>query len=411
MLPEELVDVPNPVRLIIDLDAFAHNIHVFKSLAEGSMLGCVVKCNAYGLGGVELSKEALADGADMLIVASTIEGIALRLLGIEAPILLLQPLNMASSTEREVKLIVKYGLTPTVGEEDSAELLSKEASRNGREVGVHIQVDTGMGRDGYNIVNSSLYQTALEEVKNVHRLKNMRIEGIYTHFASADRRSSGDIEFTKQQITLFNKFYSSLRKEGVDIPVRHAANSAACVLYPESHYEMVRPGIGLYCRFMDALPDGVELKDIVKVEALLGQKRRVPTGTTVSYERTFVTMKESTLSTIPIGYYDGINRLLSNIWSASYRGRRVKSAGRVCMNSLVLDMADAKFENGDPITLIGSGVSVLDVARMLGTIPYEVLCNLDKGRCEKIYMKNGRVVSKKPPRIVVDAIIEAKGLL
>jgi len=362
--------MPWPTQAVIDLEKVSHNLKVIRGrVGPGVRICPAVKADAYGHGAVEISRRLEAGGADMLAVASIEEAVELREAGIRAPIL-----TLGALLEEEAGDVVKYQLTPIITRLKFAERLSKAAKRS-EPVPVHIKIDTGMGRLGFSAGE------ALEAVKKISGLKNLFIEGLLTHFPSSDET---DKSFTYGQINLFRQIIASLKREKIEPPIIHAANSGAIIDVGQSYFNMVRPGIMMYGLTPSRQVTGsIDIKPVLKIISRIVHIRNVPAGTPLSYGRTFVTGRESVIAVIPMGYADGYNRLLSNKASVRVAGQYAPVAGRVCMDQFLIDItAVRRAEVGSEVIIYSDRAadanSVENIAELLNTIPNEVVCAISK---------------------------------
>jgi alanine racemase len=353
-------------------------------------IAAVIKADAYSHGALPMARAFISYGAKFLSVAAPEEGIELRSSGINSSILVLNPVLPG-----ETDTILEHGLTPTVDSLRICELLSEKAGKCAREVKVHVEIDTGMGRTGF------YPEEAIPEIAGIAALKNVIIEGIFTHFPSAE----DDKEYTLKQIAEFKRLLGELKKARIDIPFKHCANCAGVLAFPESHLNMVRPGLCLYgispfteknagaasCR-----QPGIEMKPVLTLKTRIVHKREVPGGKPLSYGRTYVTSRKSCIATLPIGYADGYDRRLSNKAEVLIRGRRVPIVGRICMDRCLIDISDVpKAEVGEEVVLIGKqtcpgesgreeSISVEELAEKSGTIPHEFISRIGK-RVRRVY--------------------------
>lgn len=363
-----------PTWAEINLDNLEHNFSEIKKLvAPPVKIMVIVKADAYGHGLIPVAKRLVVCGADYLGVASIDEGIKLRQADVKLPILVL-----GLVLKNDVAPLFRYNLATTVSSLELARALSRKAAFLGKAVTVHIKVDTGMGRIGV------LHKEALALVEKIHNLKFVNLEGIFTHFALADT----DKDFTEQQIGLFDGLLAKLRKSGIFIPLAHAANSAGIISHKKSHFNMVRPGLAIYGLYPN--PNlSIKLKPVLGLKTKAVYVKRVPAGYGISYGRTYVTKKASTIVTLPIGYGDGYPRDLSNRGPVLIAGKSFKISGRVCMDQLMVDVQDTPVKIGDEAVLIGSQgknkISVEQLAGLAGTIPYEIVCGLGS-RIPRIYI-------------------------
>ncbi|MBU4348762.1 alanine racemase [bacterium] len=373
-----------PTWVEINLDAIANNVkNIKKLIGEQKELMAVVKGNAYGHDILEISSVVLSNGAIRLAVARLEEGIFLRKTGITAPILVL-----GLTLKQQAELLVSYNITPTVSEYEMIEKLSESAFTKGKIVKVHLKVDTGMGRIGI------FPNHVLNFIKKVKVLKNVEIEGIFTHFSVADEK---DKAYTEAQFKKFMEVLTILEKEGIKIPVKHVGNSAALLDSPHMWLDLVRPGISIY-----GLYPSREVQKTVKLIPAHSFKTRIvflkelPAGECISYGRTYTTKKKRTVvASLPVGYADGYNRLLSNQGEALVRGKRVSVVGRVCMDQIMVDVTNLpQVKIGDEVVLWGrqglEEITVEEIAEKIGTINYEIVHMPDKKRVPKLFIKNGR---------------------
>lgn len=363
----------------INLSNLIHNLNQVRShIPRGCKILAVVKANAYGHGITEISKDLEQAGVDMLGVAHVEEGKTLRESGINTDILV-----MGGICEGYVSDILRWHLTPAVYTMPVARALSEAAATKGIVLPVHIKVDTGMQRIGIKP------ELALEFVKDVVQFKGLMIEGIMTHFAEADLKER---EFAREQLDGFKSLCMDIGRNDINIPLRHAANSAAVINMEDSHLDMVRPGIMLYgyspSLFLSPM---VDLRPVLTLKSRIVHLKSAPPKTGISYGRTFITTRETIVATIPVGYADGYSRSLSNIGQVLIRGRRAPVIGRVCMDMTMIDVTDVPgVHTGDEVIIIGGDgenrVTADDIAAWAGTISYEVLCGIGE-RVERVYVR------------------------
>ncbi len=354
----------------IDLNALSHNVRIIKKTTGNKPILAVVKAQAYGHGAVRVSKHLLACGASMLGVAFTDEAIELREAGIRAPIVVFFERN-------NINALFKYKLTPAVFDFKTAEIISNEASKRNQKIPVHIKVDTGMGRLGLRVKN------ALIEILKIVNLKNLKPEGIMSHFSDLDLM---DKDFASEQLREFLKLVKSLKTKGVNFKFLHMANSAAVLGFPEAHLNMVRPGLMLY----GYAPTQVSnLKPVMTLKTKVIFIKNVPAGTPISYGRTFITKRKSIIATLPIGYADGYNRRLSNNGRVLINDKYAPVVGRVCMDLTMVDVTKIPdIKEGDEVILISAQskekITAYDIAQRIGSIPYEVLTSIGQ-RVKRVY--------------------------
>jgi alanine racemase len=365
-------------RALISLDAFRHNIGCVRSYCRiGTKIMAVVKANAYGHGITELSREAIRRGVDVLAVARVSEALDLRKSGIAAPILVFE-----IAPESLIDSALAEGIILSVSNAEGGAAISRIASQRGANAPVHVKIDTGMGRLGFSDAS------APAEIAALLRLPRIEIAGAYSHFATSE---GPDTAFAVTQITRFNEVVEKLRCSGIEVPVRHMANSGAVIALPEAHYEMVRPGIMLY-GYTPSVPmtERFPVRPVMSLVSNISMLRSVGKGTSISYGRRYTTSAATTIATVPIGYADGFSRLLTNRASALIGGKKYPVVGTICMDHCMIDVGpDPGCRAGDEVTFIGTdgnmSISAWDIADTIGTIPYEVTC-LISPRVPRVFM-------------------------
>ncbi len=372
----------------IDLNAIAHNVREIRKLTGSrvEMMG-VVKADAYGHGVLEVVRTLLDNGVTQLAVSMLDEAIQIRKMGIDVPILILSYTDPARAEE-----IVENELTQTVFSFDLPQALSAASVKLEKSVKIHIKVDTGMTRvgfmPGYN---------AVKNIMEIGRMPGLILEGIFTHFASADEREK---DYTYMQFERFMSLCTELGRVGIHIPLKHVCNSAGTIQYPEMHLDMVRPGVILYGLYpsQEVDRDKIHLKPAMTLKANVIFVKDVEPDVCISYGRTFRTSRPSKIATIPIGYADGYTRLLSNKGRMLVNGEFAPIVGRVCMDQCMIDVTDLKHEvrAGDEVVLFGSQngvcINVEELAAEIGTINYELVCIIGK-RIPRVYLKSGEICS------------------
>lgn len=358
-------------QLCIDLGAFDYNLRAIRDkVGKERKVMLVVKADGYGHGGVEIARRAQERGVEMLAVASVAEGVNLREAGIQLPLLLL-----FSPFEEEVEEALLHDLIFSVASLKFARTLSKIAARLKRRSEVHLSVDTGMGRYGFfpHETPQALYHMA--------QMESLSLIGLFTHLSSAQRAHDS---FTLRQLSLFSSLMRELKEKGLTTPLLlHSANSAGVLNYPASYMNMVRPGLLAYGLLPDeSLAHKISLKPCLSLKSRVAFLKTFPPGKPVGYEQTYVTTKSpSLIATLPIGYGHGLSRGLSNKGFVLIRGKRAPMVGTVCMDQTMVDVSHIPgVKEGDEAVLIGrqgdQSITVEEVARTLGTIPYEVVCRL-----------------------------------
>ncbi len=392
----------------IDTWAIGHNIGLIrKACGSGVRICAALKANAYGHGVDVVAPALLRAGVEMAAVATIGEAIELRQLGWNRSILCFGPTfaapNAAIRAER-IRAAVEYELTPTVVDGYGLQDLDAEARRQKKPTEFHVKVDTGMGRMGI------APQTAFDLVRWASRFEFARLGGVYTHLATADDR---DIEFACRQVSELRALIERLREAGISVPCVHAANSSAVFRMPESHFDMVRPGLAVYgYRASPAFPEAVDLRPTLRLRSHLVLTKHVPAGHAVGYGRTFITSRRSVLGIVPIGYNDGYSRGLSNRGIVGVRGGDAPVVGRVSMDQTVVDLTDVtEARVGDEVVIIdnrpGRPNTVESMAEMLGTVPYEVTCLLGN-RVRRVAMYHGAPPSPEE-RTDAQGVVSASG--
>ncbi|MBD3206789.1 alanine racemase [Candidatus Bathyarchaeota archaeon] len=375
-----------PVWAEIDLNNLSHNIREVRRVTSSeSLIMAAVKADAYGHGAVSCAKTFLENGADRLATATLGEAIHLRRKGITAPILCLGYVPsylFPRALDHDVGVTI-YSLEKALD-------LSKAASDLNGMAKIHVKIDTGMGRLGFQALDKSL-----EELEKIADLSGLSLEGIFTHFAVADEPKEG---YTRKQFAFFMEMVDGLEDKGIKFPLKHVSNSAAIIDYPEYNLDMVRPGIMLYGFYpsVHVDHDRVELKPVMRLKAQISHVKNVPAGTGLSYGLTFETIRESKIATVPAGYADGYSRTLSNRGKVLLHGMKVPIVGRVCMDQFMVDVTGlSDVDVGETITLIGDGTddapTAEDLANILGTITHEITCGISL-RVPRVYMKDGKIV-------------------
>lgn len=372
----------------INLDNIAHNVKEIQRVAgKRTEIMAVVKADAYGHGVLETVNTLVDGGCSRLAVSMLDEAIQLRQIGIGIPILVLSHTNPARVDE-----LIKYQITQTVYSHDIAVALSDEAVKQGTKARVHIKIDTGMTRVGFPPGYS-----AVKAVNEIQRLPGIIVEGIFTHFATADEKDSA---FTIHQTELFDSIISELNRIGILIPIRHVANSAAIIQYPELAMELVRPGIILYGIYPSKEVDRsiLDLKPAMTLKTNISLIKWVEENTSVSYGRKFISKRKSRIATIPVGYADGYSRLLTGKGRVLVNGQYAPVVGSICMDQCMIDVTDieGEIQTGDEVVLLGKQgnceITAEELADHIGTIPYEVVCIIGK-RVPRVYFKNGQIVN------------------
>jgi len=358
-----------PTACYVDLDALRWNFRqIREKIGPGVRVLSVVKADAYGHGAREVARALAAAGSESFGVATLEEGVELRAAGIRSPILVL-----AGVYPEQLGEFIQHRLTPAICETEAFKQLEKEARRRGVTLNFHLKVDTGMGRIG---LPSAEVERWLPEMG---QLESLKLEGLFSHFSQAENVEGS---YTQSQLKAFQLVLKRLRSAGYNPPWVHLANSAAVITLPSAHFTMVRPGLMLYGAYPSpVMASQVALKPVLSWRTRVLQLKRVPEGSSISYGQTFVTQRESSIATLPVGYADGYPRLLSNRGEVLIRGQRAPVAGRICMDLTMVDVTDIRgVEQGDEVVLLGAqgkaAISADEMARWAETISYEIFTSI-----------------------------------
>lgn len=364
--------------LSINLGFLEDNLNKVRSvLSEGVRVLCVVKADAYGHGAVEVARRLETIKVDYLGVATIDEAMELRKEGISSPLLVMSGVMPWES----VSGFYENNLTPVVYDMGMLQRIVEDSKNLSTPIRIHVKVDTGMGRLGFDIEKMPYIVETLLDAKNVY------VEGLMSHFSSSEVRDDYGLE----QINNFKSIIQLFTDTGIEPDFLHMANSGAILNYPEAHFNMVRLGIGLYGSYSErALSNRLPLKQVMRLSSRIALLREFPPERSLSYGRTFKTERESKIAYIPLGYSDGYPRALSNRGFVLIKGIRCGIVGRVCMDWILVDVTDHRdIDVGDEVILIGYDgnecITADEIAEHEGTIPYEILCKTSK-RIPRIYI-------------------------
>jgi alanine racemase len=371
----------------VDLDALAHNVTAIRRhIGDHVTLMAVVKANGYGHGAEVVARTVLAaaPGATWLALNHVQPAVALRKAGIAAPIMLLGYIPESSA-----RTVVEYDLRVAVTSMRLGQALSAAAAAAGKVAPFHVKVDTGMGRFGV------APDDAVDFIGAVQRLPGLRLEGVFTHFSCADWL---DRCWVDRQLQVYRDVLTELQSAGIHVPMKHVANSAATLAHPDTHLDAVRVGIALYgLRPSTQVAPSVALRPALTLRSRVAQVRTMPPGTGISYSRTHVTDETACMALVPCGYGDGFLRLTSNRGAVLIRGQRAPIRGRVCMDTMVVDVTHIEgAAAGDEVVLIGQqgadAITAEEVAGWAETINYEVVTHL-LPRLPRVYLRDGQCVA------------------
>ncbi|MFA6807637.1 MAG: alanine racemase [Eubacteriales bacterium] len=365
-----------PVWAEIDLGILKRNYRCIKSYTKSEIMP-IVKADAYGHGAVEVVRALKSEGVERFGVAILEEALELKQYFPELILMVIGPTLPEYS-----EIIVENEIIPEVFQVEQAVALSKAAVKFDKKVRLHIKVDTGMGRIGFR-------ETVFEDIIKISQMPNVIIEGIYSHMATAD---SSDLNYSHIQHERFERIYAKLEKAGVHIPIRHLANSAAILRMPEIEYELCRPGIVLYGYLpMKLLGPKIGVEPVLSLKTKIAHLKTIEKGQSVGYGRSFIASFPTKVATLPIGYADGLRRDMSNGGEVLLKGKRAVIIGKVCMDQVMIDVTEIEDVSvGDEVTIIGKNggdcITAEDMADYVGTISYEIICNISK-RVPRIYVE------------------------
>lgn len=373
----------------IDLDALMHNYRRLREhVGEKVKFLGVVKADAYGHGSVKVSRCLEEAGADYLAVSSIDEAMELRVNGITLPILIL-----GHTPREQVGRLIEYDITQAVTCKAKAIEYSEEASKLGKELKVHIKVDTGMSRLGYICEGEHLF-SGVDGILEALQMPGLQAEGIFTHFAVSDEFGEEQENYTKRQFDLFREVIALVeQKWGRRFDIHHCANSGATARYPETWLDMVRPGLLLYGYGDFAAELG--LLPVMTLKTTVSTIKIYPEGTKISYGGIYKTEGWTRIGVLPIGYADGFFRCLSNRCMLMSDAGPVAQRGKICMDMCMVDLTDKhELRVGSEIEIFGRRNSINEMAALAGTIPYELTCAVSR-RVPRTYLQNEKIVDKE----------------
>jgi alanine racemase len=368
-----------PVWAEINLDSYHRNVKAIKKgLNASTSLCAIVKADAYGHGMVPIAHEALRAGASCLGVALTDEGVQLRRAGFTEPILI-----MALTPPELAYAAADYRLEVSVADVCAIEALSMAAKALKTTVKVHLKIDTGMGRIGVRPDDAPGF------ARQICETDGLNLSGVFSHFADAD---NGDLSYTRQQLKIFLEACTAIERNGIHIPCKHIANSAAFMNLPESHLDMVRAGIltyGFDSQRQITATNAFTFSPVMTLKAKAAYVKTLDSGDSVSYGRRWTADKPCRIASIPLGYADGYPRNLTNKGFVGIRGQNVPVRGTVCMDQFMIDVSlFDDFRAGEEVIIFGSnGPSADALASLIGTINYEIVCRIGK-RVPRVYVRD-----------------------
>lgn len=376
--------LPARVYAKVNLDAICRNVRrVIDKVGKAVSVMAIVKTDAYGHGAVPVAKALCEAGVDSFGVATVEEALQLRRNGISSPILIL-----GYVFPEDYEKVIENDIMHAVFRYENAVELSKKAVQMGKTAKIHIAVDTGMGRIGFQPNDESI-----EEIKKISLLENIEINGIFTHFACADDKDKASCNTQKQ---LYLGFLEKIAANGIKIPLRHMDNSAGIIDYNSDFLDMVRFGIMTYGLYPseEVNKAGFRLDPALEIISRVTFVKKVPAGFKVSYGSTYTTDKDTEIATVSIGYGDGYPRSLSNKGRVLINGKFAKIIGRVCMDQMMVDVTGMGVKQGDRVVVVGKDgenfISVEEVADASGSFNYEFCCCINM-RVPRVYIKDGKV--------------------
>lgn len=365
----------------IDLSALTHNFNLIKSKSENALIMSVVKANAYGHSVEDIAPALEKAGTDWFAVSNIDEAVQLRKIGIKKPVLILgyTPVEMAEK-------LCFYNISQCVYSKEYASLLSENAKQSKVNIKIHLKLDTGMSRLGFDCRDDML--SGIDEAVFSATLDNLICEGVFTHFADSDREISLDDGFTDRQYERFLKAINHLKQRGINPEICHCSNSAALISDKDKSLNLVRPGIILYgLTPSSASQFNLDFKPVMTLKSVISMVKTIKKGDEVSYGRTFKAEKEMKIATVAAGYADGYPRALSNNGFVLINNKKAPILGRVCMDQMLVDVTDIEnAKMGDEVLLFGKDLSVDILAEKTNTINYEIVCG----------------ISPRVPRVIID---------
>ena len=373
----------------IDLDALTYNYHALKThIGDDVRFMGIVKADAYGHGSVHVSRCLQEAGADYLAVSSIDEAMELRTNGITMPILIL-----GHTPRDQTPKLIENDITQAVTCEAKAINYSNEAVKLGKTLKIHIKVDTGMSRLGY-LCEGDFFDGGVKGIVEDCQMPGLDAEGIFTHFAMSDEDGEEALDYTRHQFELFKSVIDSVEEQwGSKFRLRHCANTGATARYPETHLDMVRPGLLLYG--YGSFAQELGLKPVMTLKTAVQTIKSYPANTKVSYGGTYTTTRKTRMGVLPYGYADGFLRSLSNKAVVMTSEGPARQCGRICMDMSMIDLTDKMSVGvGSEVEVFGKNNPIEDMAAAAGTIPYELVCAVSK-RVPRIYLKDGQVIDKE----------------
>lgn len=377
--------LPNRVYAQIDLDAMRSNVSQAMNRMSPAKVMAIIKADAYGHGAIRAAKALDEIGVYAYGVASADEAIQLRKAGVEKPLMIL-----GFAFEESIDDMINNNIILSVFDLQTAKLINKHAALLKKTALIHIKVDTGMGRIGIEPTEESV-----EIIKEINELENIKIDGMFTHFACADSKNKTSVN---RQIERFTDFVNLVKAAKIELPLVHCYNSAGIVDLNKADFNMVRCGIITYGLEPsdEVSKTNIKLKKVMSIISHVSQVKKVDEGFSVSYGSTYVTNKKTVIATVPVGYGDGYPRSLSNKGRVIINGGYAKIIGRVCMDQFMIDVTNLNVKQGDKVILMGTDgantITAEEIGETSGRFNYELVCDINK-RVPRVYIENGEVVA------------------
>lgn len=374
-------EIYRPTRAEINIDNLKSNFDNIRALLKKETKLCaIIKANGYGHGAVRLAKIYEEQGADYFGVATCEEALELRQAGIKTPVMCL-----GYVPENRFEDMIENHIDITLYSVEKALLLSEKAVRSGKEANIHIKLDSGMSRLGFQCNDETV-----DAIMAISRLDKINIIGVFTHFALADDKSP---DYTIKQFENYMRVVSALEEKGLEIPIKHVCNSAGVMMFPDYHLDMVRPGIILYGHYPseDVDKSVIELRPAMSLKTEISHVKELEEGRGVSYGHKYITGGNEVIATLPVGYADGFTRMLSGKADVMIDGRIVPVVGRICMDQSMIKV-DSSAKAGDQVTIFSDqpGLAIERFADALDTINYELLCMVQR-RVPRVYLEKGEI--------------------
>ncbi len=378
----------------INLDNLAHNMRETRRIVnKNTKISAVIKADGYGHGAVSIAQTLLDNGADKFAVATLSEAIQLRKEFKKTEIMVLgyTPSHLISE-------VIKNNIIQTIYSLEQAKEFSTIAVNMNKDITVHVKIDSGMNRLGLLCTEETI-----NIILEISKLKNIIVEGIFTHFATSDEINK---TYTQEQVKKFNFIVKSLEERGLHIPIKHVSNSGAIIDLPEFNFDMVRAGIMLYGLYPSNTVDHekVNLKEVMCLKTKVAQVKTIESGSGIGYGLKYICKEKTEVATLPIGYADGFTRMFSGKIKVLIKDKMVPVLGTICMDQCIIDVSNLDVKTGDEVVLYGGNnnkTSIDSVANLINTINYEIVCMVNK-RVPRLYIKDKKEVNFKDYVLMIE---------